>query len=259
MSYSLPLAQHLVESGVELYGRSDLRFVEGLYKVNTSYTTLCLYLIVLCGCPPVFQVMRDTLQYRPQLTKEQFLSPGFAERKIIMTFELLQLCQTKHHQLDGVRTCQKRRKTTIHSGSSMSQRLTSSGHTGVRVCPDNRLVTSESMGFLVPLPPSPPPSPLQTPSPTTLHGIPLLCGAGELELTPCSTPLKPGQLPVDLTCSSNHCHNELSVQVVREPVLTADCIGEDEEESQAQNMPPHESPVLHSGEQNQGSKGILCS
>lgn len=33
MSYSLPLAQHLASLGIELYGRSDLRFVEGLYKV----------------------------------------------------------------------------------------------------------------------------------------------------------------------------------------------------------------------------------
>ena len=34
MEFSLPLAQHIAAQGVEMYGRTDLRFVEGLYKVR---------------------------------------------------------------------------------------------------------------------------------------------------------------------------------------------------------------------------------
>lgn len=52
MSYSLPLSKYLAESGVELYGRSDLRFVEGLYKVVRallSASFLCMLLCVFAG------------------------------------------------------------------------------------------------------------------------------------------------------------------------------------------------------------------
>lgn len=34
MNYSLPLAKHIADNGVGMYGRNDLRFVEGLYKVQ---------------------------------------------------------------------------------------------------------------------------------------------------------------------------------------------------------------------------------
>lgn len=45
------------------------------------------------------QVLRDVFQYIPVLTREQFLATGFAERKMIMTTDILVLCQSKHHQL----------------------------------------------------------------------------------------------------------------------------------------------------------------
>ena len=57
--------------------------------------------------------MRDSLHYRPQLTKDQFLSKGFAERKIMMTYDLLKLCQSMHNQLQPHDT-RKPKKTTHH-------------------------------------------------------------------------------------------------------------------------------------------------
>lgn len=47
------------------------------------------------------QVLRDIFHYHPKLTKEQFLSVGFAERKVILTTQVLLLSQTKHLQLTG--------------------------------------------------------------------------------------------------------------------------------------------------------------
>jgi hypothetical protein len=43
--------------------------------------------------------MRDVFNYRPKVNKEQFLSEGFAERKVILTFDLLCLCQVTHEKL----------------------------------------------------------------------------------------------------------------------------------------------------------------
>jgi centrosomal protein CEP44 len=34
MDYSLPLAKHIVNKGIKMYARTDLKFTEALYKVN---------------------------------------------------------------------------------------------------------------------------------------------------------------------------------------------------------------------------------
>ncbi len=53
--------------------------------------------------PPMHdaQVLRDVFHYHPRLSKEQFLSVGFTERKIILATQVLLLCQAKHQQLVG--------------------------------------------------------------------------------------------------------------------------------------------------------------
>ena len=76
MHYSLPLANCIVAKGFELFGKSDLRFLQGVYCV-----------------------IRDILHFQPRLTKEQFLSNGYAERKVILTHNVLLLCQARHKQL----------------------------------------------------------------------------------------------------------------------------------------------------------------
>lgn len=76
MHYSLPLSNWLVTQGYHLYGKSDLRFIEGMYKI-----------------------LREIFNYQPRLTKEQFLSNGYAERKVILTSHLLLFCQAKHIQV----------------------------------------------------------------------------------------------------------------------------------------------------------------
>lgn len=76
MEYSLPMSQWLVSRECTLYGKSDLRFLEGMYRI-----------------------LRTAFNYHPKLTLEQFLATGYAERKIMLTYDFLLLCQKKHTQL----------------------------------------------------------------------------------------------------------------------------------------------------------------
>lgn len=62
-------------SGFELSGKTDLRFTETLYKV-----------------------LRDVFQYKPVLTKEQFLQWGFAQRKISVVCDIINLVLQRHNQ-----------------------------------------------------------------------------------------------------------------------------------------------------------------
>ena len=64
------------------------------------------------------QVLRDVFNYRPKLTKEQFLSAGFAERKVLMTRDILLFCQAKNLELTNQTTSSslmaKKRYSTTH-------------------------------------------------------------------------------------------------------------------------------------------------
>ena len=82
MEYSLPVSQWLVSRDCTLYGKSDLRFLEGLYRI-----------------------LRTAFNYHPKLNIERFLATGYAERKIIFVYDVLMLCQKKHKEL----TSEKRR------------------------------------------------------------------------------------------------------------------------------------------------------
>lgn len=74
-SFSPVVAEQLVMSGFELSGKTDLRFVETVYKV-----------------------LRDVFQYKPVLTKEQFLQWGFSQRKISVVCDIISLVLQRHNQ-----------------------------------------------------------------------------------------------------------------------------------------------------------------
>ncbi|KAJ8357437.1 hypothetical protein SKAU_G00202310 [Synaphobranchus kaupii] len=76
LSYSSYLAENLIGFGVELAGKNDLRFLEAIYKV-----------------------LRDLFNYKPLLTKEQFLQFGFAERKIGILCDIIGLVTERHKEL----------------------------------------------------------------------------------------------------------------------------------------------------------------
>ncbi|XP_038610906.1 centrosomal protein of 44 kDa [Tachyglossus aculeatus] len=75
-SYSTCIADLLVASGVELIGKNDVRFLDAVYKL-----------------------LRDQFQYKPVLTKHQFLQCGFAERKIQIVCDIMNSVMKKHKDL----------------------------------------------------------------------------------------------------------------------------------------------------------------
>lgn len=70
------VARWITELGYELFAKSDTRFVEG-----------------------VFRLMRTELNFRHSLTPKQFLTSGFAEKKMLLVVQLLRLVRAKHADL----------------------------------------------------------------------------------------------------------------------------------------------------------------
>lgn len=58
--------------------------------------------------------MRDLFSYKPPVTKEQFFNAGFAERKIIMCADVIQMIREKNKVL------QPNRKPTTTAVSTLS-------------------------------------------------------------------------------------------------------------------------------------------
>ncbi|XP_008300003.1 centrosomal protein of 44 kDa [Stegastes partitus] len=75
-SFSPLFAEELMASGLELTGKTDLRFTDALYKA-----------------------LRDIFHYKPVLTKQQFLQWGFSQRKISVLCDIINLVMQKHSQL----------------------------------------------------------------------------------------------------------------------------------------------------------------
>ncbi|KAL4223091.1 Centrosomal protein of 44 kDa [Mactra antiquata] len=75
--FSPSVTKIILDKGIELYGKSDARFMEAVYKI-----------------------LRDVFAYKPSITKQQFFSKGFAERKVIMCADILQLVKVKEMELN---------------------------------------------------------------------------------------------------------------------------------------------------------------
>ena len=90
LDYSISLAQYFANKEYDLYGKTDSRFMEAVYKV-----------------------LRDEFGYKPQITKEQFLTIGFAERKILSLCEILKLLRGKHDELNPKTKSERKRGRNI--------------------------------------------------------------------------------------------------------------------------------------------------
>ncbi|NXN97487.1 CEP44 protein, partial [Rhinopomastus cyanomelas] len=77
-SFSTYVTELLVKCDVELTAKSDLRFIEAIYKL-----------------------LRDLFQYKPILTKQQFLQLGFAERKMEIVCDIINYVVKKHKELSN--------------------------------------------------------------------------------------------------------------------------------------------------------------
>ncbi|KAI9099302.1 Centrosomal spindle body, CEP44-domain-containing protein [Phlyctochytrium arcticum] len=76
LDYSHVLAAHFATQRYDLYGKKDTRFLESVYRL-----------------------LRDEFGYKPQLTRDQFLAMGFAERKLLFVGDVIRLAQTLHANL----------------------------------------------------------------------------------------------------------------------------------------------------------------
>nr|XP_061791481.1 centrosomal protein of 44 kDa [Nerophis lumbriciformis] len=75
-TFSPPFTEQIVAAGLELTGKTDLRFTDTLYKV-----------------------LRDIFHYKPVVSKQQFLQNGFAQRKISTLCDIIGLVLKRHNEL----------------------------------------------------------------------------------------------------------------------------------------------------------------
>ncbi|XP_068259990.1 centrosomal protein of 44 kDa isoform X2 [Nyctibius grandis] len=96
-SFSTYIAELWVKCDVELTAKSDLRFIEAIYKL-----------------------LRDQFQYKPILTKQQFLQFGFAERKMQIVCDIINCVVKKHKELSN---SHKKPQVERHSGNEVNDDL----------------------------------------------------------------------------------------------------------------------------------------
>ncbi len=166
----------------------------------------------------VVKVMRDVFQYRSKITRDQFLTIGFAECKVILTVDVLKQCQKKHMELSGpsVKTStskncfQLKSKKTPSSSTSFATVHTIAGTAGVGSVWQERVTAEGSPKPHLPL--SPPASPLQSPH---TSGDPTIIPepVSVLELTPDSTPLKQSSSSSSSTCSWQRRDKEVTIML----------------------------------------------
>ncbi|XP_074194438.1 centrosomal protein of 44 kDa isoform X7 [Rhinolophus sinicus] len=125
-SYSPYVAELLVESNLELTAKNDLRFIDTVYKL-----------------------LRDHFNYKPILTKKQFLQCGFAEWKIQIICDILNCVIKKHKELSSLEKIpsQQRKKTSsVKSEPSSNSKKTSTEPVGIDIT--GRFMTSGKVSSL---------------------------------------------------------------------------------------------------------------
>ncbi|XP_045318709.1 centrosomal protein of 44 kDa isoform X3 [Leopardus geoffroyi] len=119
-SYSPYVAELLMESNIELIAKNDLRFIDTVYKL-----------------------LRDQFNYKPVLTKKQFLQCGFAEWKIQIVCDILNCVMKKHKELSSfekVPSQQRKKISSVKSEPSSSTEKTSTESVGIDIT--GRFMTS---------------------------------------------------------------------------------------------------------------------
>ncbi|XP_053112140.1 centrosomal protein of 44 kDa isoform X2 [Hemicordylus capensis] len=94
-SFSTQITELLVESNVELTAKNDSRFVDAIYKF-----------------------LRDQFQYKPVLSKQQFLQYGFAERKIQIVCDIISLIYKRHKELSNINKVKSQTRKKTHCVTS---------------------------------------------------------------------------------------------------------------------------------------------
>ncbi|XP_010593924.1 centrosomal protein of 44 kDa isoform X5 [Loxodonta africana] len=108
-----------MESNVELIAKNDLRFIDAVYKL-----------------------LRDQFNYKPILTKKQFLQCGFAEWKIQIICDILNFVMKKHKELSSLEKTpsQQRKKISFGKSEPLDSEKTATEPVGIDVT--GRFMTS---------------------------------------------------------------------------------------------------------------------
>ncbi|XP_070271580.1 centrosomal protein of 44 kDa isoform X2 [Myotis yumanensis] len=126
-SYSPYVAELLMESNVELIAKNDLRFIDTVYKL-----------------------LRDQFNYKPILTKKQFLQCGFAEWKIQIICDILNCVMKKHKELSGLDktpSLQKKKVNFVKSEPCSSSEKSSAESVGIDIT--GRFMTSGKKAVVI--------------------------------------------------------------------------------------------------------------
>lgn len=94
-SYSPYVTELLMDSNIELIAKNDVRFIDTVYKL-----------------------LRDQFNYKPILTKKQFIQCGFAEWKIQIICDILNCVMKKHKELSTLNKTPSQQRKKIISGKS---------------------------------------------------------------------------------------------------------------------------------------------
>ncbi|XP_013910727.1 PREDICTED: centrosomal protein of 44 kDa isoform X3 [Thamnophis sirtalis] len=87
----------VMESGLELTAKNDSRFVDAMYKL-----------------------LRDQFQYKPVLSKQQFLQYGFAERKIQIVCDIISYIYKRHKEFSNMNKVKTQTEKRTHLIKSLS-------------------------------------------------------------------------------------------------------------------------------------------
>ncbi|XP_036168579.1 centrosomal protein of 44 kDa isoform X2 [Myotis myotis] len=126
-SYSPYVAELLMESNVELIAKNDLRFIDTVYKL-----------------------LRDQFNYKPILTKKQFLQCGFAEWKIQIICDILNCVMKKHKELSGLdktSSLQRKKVNFVKSEPCSSSEKSSAESVGIDIT--GRFMTSGKKAVVI--------------------------------------------------------------------------------------------------------------
>ncbi|XP_007432133.1 centrosomal protein of 44 kDa isoform X1 [Python bivittatus] len=96
-SFSTYITELVMESGVELTAKNDSRFVDAIYKL-----------------------LRDQFQYKPVLSKQQFLQHGFAERKIQIVCDIISYIYKRHKEFSNINKVKSQTEKRSHSVKSLA-------------------------------------------------------------------------------------------------------------------------------------------
>ncbi|CAO2612165.1 Centrosomal protein of 44 kDa [Lemmus lemmus] len=112
-SYSPCIAELLMESNTELLAKNDVRFTDTVYKL-----------------------LRDQFDYKPILTKKQFIQSGFAEWKIQIVCDVLNCVMKKHKELIGSDknpSCQRKKNVSEKPERCSSSESPTEGAVGIDI------------------------------------------------------------------------------------------------------------------------------